>query len=115
MSEKALVWLGSSLEDVRGFADDARRTAGYQLGRVQHGPLPTDWKPMVAVGPGVVEIRIHTRLAHRVFYLAKFEEAVYVLSAFEERTRKTPPAEIELARRRLGDLLRRRRGHAGTR
>ena len=63
---------------------------------------------MTTVGTGVMEIRVHTRLEHRVFYLAKFEEAVYVLHAFEKRTRRTPQAEIELARKRLADLTRRR-------
>lgn len=101
-------WLGSSLEDLRAFPEDARRAAGYQLGRVQQGLLPTDWKPMTMVGPGVIEIRVHTRLEHRVFYIAKFEEAVYVLHAFEKRTRQTPQSEIVLAQRRLADLIRRR-------
>ena len=108
MSEKQLSWLGSSLDDIRAFPADARRDAGYQLGRVQQGLLPTDWKPMTTVGPGVVEIRVHTRLEHRVFYVAKFEEAVYVLHAFEKRTRKTPQPEIALAQRRLADLIRSR-------
>jgi phage-related protein len=43
-----------------------------------------------------------------VFYVAKFEEAVYVLHAFEKRERRTPQAAIDLARRRLTDLLRHR-------
>ena len=51
---------------------------------------------------------MHTRLEHRVFYIAKFEEAVYVLHAFEKRTRQTPQSEIVLAQRRLADLIRRR-------
>jgi len=106
--EKPVSWLGSSLEDLRAFPEDARRDAGYQLGRVQQGLLPTDWKPMTTVGPGVVEIRVHTRVEHRVFYVAKFEEAVYVLHAFEKRTRQTPQAEIVLAQKRLADLIRRR-------
>jgi phage-related protein len=101
-------WLGSSLEDLRAFPEDARRAAGYQLGRVQQGLLPTDWKPMTTVGPGVIEIRVHTRVEHRVFYIAKFEEAVYVLHAFEKRTRQTPQSEIALAQKRLADLIRRR-------
>ena len=101
-------WLGSSLEDLRAFPDDARRAAGYQLGRVQHGLLPTDWKPMTTVGPGVIEIRVHTRVEHRIFYVAKFEEAVYVLHAFEKRTRQAPQAEIALAKKRHADLIRRR-------
>ncbi len=63
---------------------------------------------MATVGPGVMEIRVHTRVEHRVFYVAKFDEAVYVLHAFEKRTRQTPTPEIELARKRLADLIRRR-------
>lgn len=70
MAEKPLSWLGSSLDDLRAFPADARRDAGYQLGRVQQGLLPTDWKPVTTVGAGVVEIRVHTRLEHRVFYIA---------------------------------------------
>lgn len=108
MPDKPVSWLGSSLEDLRAFPEDARRAAGYQLGRVQQGLLPTDWKPMSTVEPGVIEIRIHTRVEHRVFYIAKFEEAVYVLHAFEKRTRKTPDAEIALAQKRLADLMHRR-------
>jgi phage-related protein len=108
VSEKPVAWLGSSLQDLRAFPEDARRAAGYQLGRVQHGLLPTDWKPMNAVGTGVIEIRVHTRLEHRVFYVAKFEEAVYVLHAFEKRTRQTPQSAIKLAKKRLADLIHQR-------
>lgn len=63
---------------------------------------------MTTVGPGVIEIRVHTGLEHRIFYVAKYEEAVYVLHAFEKRTRQTPQPEIALARKRLADLVRRR-------
>ncbi len=104
--EKPLAWLGSTLRDLRTFPEDARREAGSQPGRVQQGLTPTDWKPMSTVGPGVIEIRVHTALEHRVFYVAKFEEAVYVLHAFEKRERRTPQAAIDVARTRLADLLR---------
>jgi hypothetical protein len=36
-----------------------------------------------AGGRGVGEIRVHTGQEHRVFYVARFEEGVYVLHAFE--------------------------------
>ena len=108
MREKPLAWLGASLDDVRAFPEDARREAGHQLGRVQQGLLPTDWRPMPSVGAGVIEIRVHTRLEHRVFYVAKFDDAVYVLHAFEKHTRATPSQAIDLAQKRLGDLQRRR-------
>lgn len=58
---------------------------------------------MTTVGPGVIEIRVHTCVEHRVFYIAKFEETVYVLHAFEKRTRQTPQSEIALAQKRLAD------------
>ena len=108
MREKPVAWLGSSLDDVRAFPRDARRAAGYQLGRVQQGLLPTDWKPMAAVGVGVTEIRVHTGAEHRVFYIAKFAESIYVLHAFEKRTRRTAQPEIALAKKRLADLIWRR-------
>ncbi|MEW5982214.1 MAG: type II toxin-antitoxin system RelE/ParE family toxin [Acidobacteriota bacterium] len=108
MTEKPICWLGSSLDDVRAFPDDARRETGYELGRVQQGLMPTDWKPMATVGLGVYEIRVHTKREHRVFYIAKFGEAIYVLHAFEKRTRETPQVEIALAKNRLAELLARR-------
>jgi len=106
MLEKPIRWLGSSLDDLRAFPEDARRAAGYQLGRVQQGLMPVDWKPMTLVGSGVYEIRIHTGGEHRVFYVAKYEEAVYVVHAFEKCTRQTPQADVDLARKRFADLLR---------
>ena len=115
MLEKPLSWLGSSLDDLRAFPDEARRAAGYQLGRVQQGLMPDDWKPMTTVGAGVYEIRIHTGLEHRVFYIAKYEEAVYVIHAFEKRTPQTRDADIAVARKRLADLLRLRKQKKGTR
>lgn len=110
MSERAIVWLGSSLADLRAFPDDARRDAGYQLRRIQSGLMPSDWKALSSVGPGVFEIRVHTGVEHRVFYVAKFSEAIYVLHAFEKKTRKTRSEDIDAARRRFARLEARRRG-----
>ncbi len=60
---------------------------------------------MANVGTGVEEIRIGTGQEHRVFYVARFEELVYVLHAFEKRSRKTPARDIEVARDRLRQVL----------
>ena len=97
---KAVSWVGSARRDVRAFAKDARQRAGYELYRVQQGLDPTDWKPMPSVGPGVREIRIHTDGEHRVVYVARFDEAIYVLHAFEKKTRKTRRADIDVAGKR---------------
>jgi phage-related protein len=111
MAGKPLVWVGSVLEDLRAFPEDARRQTGYQLRRVQLGLMPDDWKAMSSVGQGVYEVRIHTELEHRVLYVAKYDEAVYVLHAFEKRTRQTRQADIDLGRQRLAELQRERRSH----
>ncbi len=88
--------------------------AGFQLRRVQRGLEPNDWKPMTSVGAGVKEIRIRTDRAHRVFYVATFEDALYVLYAFEKKAAKTARRDLELGRRRFRELLaRRRRTDAG--
>jgi phage-related protein len=101
--------MGSSVDDVRACPKAARQRAGYELYQVQCGLEPSDWKAMVAIGPGVREIRVHTKVEHRVVYIAKFAEAVYVLHAFEKRTGRTRPADVELARRRLAAVLAARR------
>ena len=60
---------------------------------------------MSTIGPGVREIRIHTTAEHRVCYVVKFGEAIYVLHAFEKRTRKTSQHDVELARQRYQALV----------
>jgi phage-related protein len=94
-------WVGSAREDLRRFPGDAKREAGYQLGRVQQGLMPENWKSMTGVGRGVYEIRVRTGRDFRVFYVATYEEAVYVLHAFEKKTQRTRKADIEVGKRRL--------------
>ncbi len=83
-----------------------RREGGYQLRRVQQGEMPADFKALGTVGRGMYEIRIHTQGEHRIVYIAKFAEAVYVLHAFEKRTRGTRRVDLDLARKRLAEVLR---------
>ena len=113
MGEKPVVWLGDSRATIRSFPDHVRQVAGFQLWRVQQGLEPNDWKPMATVGLGVQEIRIHTDTEHRVLYVAKFAEAVYVLHAFEKRTRRTAKADISLAKQRFRALVDQRRRRKG--
>jgi len=64
---------------------------------------------MTTVGVGVNEIRVHTELEHRVLYVARFTEGIYVLHAFEKRTRKTSKRDIALARERFNAMIENRR------
>ncbi len=109
MGLKPLAFVGNSREKFRAFPVDARRRAGFELDQVQRGLLPTDWRPMASIGSGVKEIRIHTGVEHRVFFVAKFQEAVYVLHAFEKKRRKTSKRDMEIGRTRLSELLAHRR------
>lgn len=60
---------------------------------------------MSTIGAGVCEMRIHTAVEHRVCYVAKFAEAIYVHHAFEKRTRKTSQGDMDLARQRYQSLV----------
>lgn len=110
MMLKQVRWLGDSRERISGFPDLPRRETGYQLERVQAGKEPRDWKPMPSVGIGVNEIRVRDESgAFRVIYLAKFAEAVYVLHAFQKKSRKTGTFDVDLARKRFRDLVQERK------
>ena len=105
---KPVEFLGDSLARLRAFPREARRAAGHQIDRVQHGLDPDDWKPMPIVGKTVREIRIRDRAgAFRVIYLANMAEAVYVLHAFQKKSQRTSRRDIELATYRLRELRQR--------
>lgn len=101
---KEIVFMGSSLDDLRAFPLEARQRAGYQLHRIQNDLPPDDWRPMRSVGPGAREFRITLRGAFRVIYVMAHADRLFVLNAFEKKSRKTPTAEIEKARRRLRNI-----------
>lgn len=106
---KDLFWVGSAKDDLCEFPDEARRLAGHQLHLVQMGLEPDDCRPMPAVGSGLYEIRIHTAVEHRVFYVAKFAEGIYVLHAFEKKTQRTRQADIDIGKECLQAVLTQRR------
>ncbi|NGZ95954.1 MAG: hypothetical protein CV089_07460 [Nitrospira sp. WS110] len=103
---KPVHFVGSSREDLRDLPESVQETAGFQLFKVQQGKEPDDWKLMAAIGPGVQEIRVRGDTGtYRVFYVAKFQEAVYVLHVFEKRSQKTARPDIELGKTRYAELL----------
>jgi phage-related protein len=105
---KPIAFLGHSLDDLREFPSSARSEAGYQLDRVQHGLEPEDFKPLVTIGKGVWEIRISDEAGQfRVIYIAKLKDAVFVLHCFQKKSQKTPLKDLDLASKRLRELLQR--------
>jgi phage-related protein len=96
--DKEIRWVGSSYTDLLAFPKQPRREAGFQLGRVQAGLDPTDWKPFDEVGAGTREVRISdAKGIFRVMYVAKFEEAVYVLHCFQKKTQATSKHDKDIA------------------
>ncbi len=103
---KPVEFRGSALDDLRAFPASARREAGYQLDKVQHGLEPDDWKPMQGIGSGVQELRIRDEAgAFRIIYVAKFADAVYVLHCLQKKTQKTAQSDLELAEKRYRELV----------
>ena len=104
---KSLHFLGDSLRSLRDFPRDARHDAGFQLYRVQQGLQPTDFKSMKAIAPGVEEIRIRGDWGiYRMIYTARVVGTVFVLHAFQKKTRRTANRDIDVARIRFNRLMR---------
>lgn len=108
-NEKPITWVDSSLKDLLKFPINTRKEAGFQLGKIQNGLNPDNWKPFDQVGAGVKEIRIsEDKNIYRIMYVAKFEEAVYVLHSFQKKTKVTPQKDKEIAKVRYQRVLARR-------
>ncbi len=104
---KQIEFLGYSLDRLREFPADAKQDAGHQLGRVQEGVDPLNWKPMTSIGSGVREIRIkESSGAFRVVYAANIGDRIYVLHAFRKKSQKTAKKDLDLAKQRFSDLRR---------
>ena len=102
---KPIAWMGDSRARLQEAPAYIRSDAGYQLDLVQRGEMPEDFKPMPDVGSGVMEIRVHGDNEYRVFYVARYEEAVYVLHCFVKKTQATRRADLDLGRKRYSALI----------
>lgn len=104
--EKPLFWIGRSYEDLVSFPKDVRRTFGFALGLAQQGGKFVDSKPLKGFGgASVLEIIEHFQSdTYRCVYTVKFAGAVYVLHAFQKKSKsgiKTPKQQIDLVKDRL--------------
>ena len=101
-----MFWIGRSYEDLLDCPDEVRQTFGFALGLAQTGGKYVDAKPLSGFGgAGVLEVVEDYRSdTFRCVYAVKFAGAVYVLHAFQKKSKagiKTPKQEIELVRERL--------------
>ena len=106
-SAKPVFWVGSARSDVRAFPEEVRTDVGYALWVAQRGSRPTRAKPLKGIvsGAGVLElVERHDGDTYRVVYTVRFKEAVYVLHAFQKKSKRgiaTPKHEVDVIRERL--------------
>jgi phage-related protein len=103
---KPVFWVGNSLINLREFPDEVRQAMGFALWQAQTGSKHVNAKPLSGFGgAGVLEIvEVHRGNTFRGVYAVKFAGAVYVLHAFQKKSKrgiKTPPRDVELVRKRL--------------
>lgn len=103
---KPLFWIGSSHGDLCAFPEDVRHEAGFSLYLAQKGDKALNAVPMMGFGSAkVLEVVIdNAGNTYRAVYTVKFARAVYVLHAFQKKSRKgiaTPKPDMDLIRRRL--------------
>lgn len=104
---RPLRWIGSSRKDFRAFPPGVQDSFGFELFLAQTGQHPPSAKPLKGLGSNIVElVDDFDKDTYRAVYTVRFEEAVYVLHAFKNKSKqgsKTPQSDIELIRRRLRD------------
>ena len=102
---RPLEWVGSSLDDLREFPDEVRAHMGFALYQAQIGLKHRDAKPLAGIGTGILEIATRfDKGTYRAMYTVRFQSAVYVLHAFQKKSKhgiSTPKAEMDLVRKRL--------------
>jgi phage-related protein len=109
---KPVAWIGSTHRELRGFPEAVRDAIGFALFRAQLGAKHPNAKPLKGFGgAGVLEVvEDHDGDTYRAVYTVRFAEAVYVLHAFQKKSRKgvaTPKHELELIRSRPKEAERR--------
>ena len=106
-----MTYVGNAQKEIEAFPVKARQRIMMALTVVSAGLelSPKEFKYMPTIGTGCYELRLKIDRQYRVFYVAKFHEAVYVLHAFVKKTEQTSKINIELGGRRYKALLNHRR------
>jgi phage-related protein len=102
---KPLIWMGNSLETLQDFPEDVKDEIGFALFQAQTGKKHIKAKPLKGFGAGVLEVvSDHRSDTFRAVYTVKLAGSVYVLHAFQKKSKTgiaMPKAEMDLVRQRL--------------
>jgi len=99
----SVTWEGDSHEVLKAWPRNVQRDIGLYLLKIQNGETRTlPVRPMQSIGQGVFELKSEDEAAwYRVIYLARIENAIYVLDSFVKKSRKTEKNDLNRARARL--------------
>jgi phage-related protein len=108
---RPVIWVGSSLNDLRRMPPQVRRDIGHALYAAQQGETDPAAKPLKGFGgTRVMEIVERYRTdAFRAVYTAQFGDAVYVLHVFQKKSKSgiaTPKPDMDLIRQRYAEAQR---------
>lgn len=103
---KALGWIASSKKDLMEFPTDVRKKMGHALYMAQEGGKHKDAKPLKGFGGATVleVVQNDGNGTYRTMYTVQFEEVVYVLHAFQKKSKtgiKTTKQDMDLLEKRL--------------
>lgn len=105
---KSLKWMGSSKKDLQSFPEEVRYEMGYALYVAQQGETHESAKLFRGHGSGVYEIvSDYNKNAYRAIYIVSIVDAIYVLHAFQKKSKrgiKTPKEEVDVIEDRLKNL-----------
>lgn len=105
-TRKPVEWIGSSLDDLRAFPREVRRMMGQAIDDAQLGLEHPAAKALKGFGGRIVLeiVDDHDGNTYRAIYTVRLAGIVYVLHAFQKKSKKgisTPKREIELIKGRL--------------
>src|SRR6266699_439086 len=108
---RPLIWRGASKTDFMAFPRAVQREMGYALFLAQMGERHSTRARTLGGfgGAAVIEVKeSYDGNAYRAVYTVRYADAIYVLHAFQKKSKKaiaTPKPEMDLIRKRLNDLI----------
>lgn len=104
-TEREVRWAGRAIDELKSLPEEVRRFFGYALSEVQFGRKPSEAKQMKGNLREVMEIRVNDEAgAYRTMYTLKLKGVVYVLGAFQKKSKSgiaTPQRDLERLAERL--------------
>ena len=106
---KPIIWMGSSLRDLKTFPQEVQKEVGYALWLAQAGGKYQHAKPLKGLR-GVMEIASDFKTdTYRAVYAIKLGEALYVLHTFQKKSSRgiaTPRQDMDMIKKRLQEARR---------